>query len=329
MAKKDNRYKFVYSPLFLGMSALFFLTTSLLLSGANYSIQKVSQISILTGFLETQYLSTTVSVLLTLAVTGVTASIIHILNYRHFHTGKDSLVLIFLYLIFLFSSPETIFFNVNTIAAPLFLLSLYYTINPANNHTNIFLASILISIATLFDFHLLALIPFIFYYSLIKSSFSIRSLIIFVGATILPYLFLFSIRYIVFEDASLYAQILWQKITTISVPHLNIDTVAHIILFAFSLYIAYRAVYSILNKLRSLKIIKATALLRFIVTAIVLTIIMLLNKEIKGEYMTLLAIPSAFIINEYLTSKKTDKNKRGEFLVLLIILTLSRVAEFM
>ncbi|MDD4656312.1 MAG: hypothetical protein PHR40_03145 [Bacteroidales bacterium] len=329
MAKKDNRYKFIYSPLFLGMSALFFLTTSLLLSGANYSIQKVSQISILTGFLETQYLSTTVSVLLTLAVTGVTASIIHILNYRHFHTGKGSLVLIFLYLIFLFSSPETIFFNVNTIAAPLFLLSLYYTINPANNHTNIFLASILISIATLFDFHLLALIPFIFYYSLIKSSFSIRSLIIFVGATILPYLFLFSIRYIVFEDASLYAQILWQKITTISVPHLNIDTVAHIILFAFSLYIAYRAVYSILNKLRSLKIIKATALLRFIVTAIVLTIIMLLNKEIKGEYMTLLAIPSAFIINEYLTSKKTDKNKRGEFLVLLIILTLSRVAEFM
>lgn len=329
MAKKDNRYKFVYSPLFLGISALFFLTTSLLLSGANYSIQKVSQISILTGFLETQYLSTTVSVLLTLAVTGITASIIHILNYRHFHTGKDPLVLIFLYLIFLFSSPETIFFNVNTIAAPLFLLSLYYTINPANNYTNIFSASILISTATLFDFHLLALIPFIFYYSLIKNSFSIRSLIIFVSATILPYLFLFSIRYIVFEDASLYAQILWQKISTISVPHLNIDTVAHIILLAFSLYIAYRAVYSTLNKLRSLKIIKATALLRFILTAIVLTIIMLLNKEIKGEYMTLLAIPSAYIINEYLTSKKTDKNKRGEFLVLLIILTLSRVAEFM
>ncbi|MFA6770689.1 MAG: hypothetical protein WCR71_05905 [Bacteroidales bacterium] len=329
MSKSNNRYKFVSSPFFLGFYSLFFLITSLILSAGTYSPPRESQISILTGLLETQYLSSTISVLLTLAVTGITASIIYILNHRHFNTGKSSSVLVFLYLIFLFSSPQTIFFNGSTIAAPLFLLSLYYTINSSNESMGIFSSGVLISVATLFDFHLFALIPFIIYYSLVKSSFSFRSLIIFLSALILPYLFTLSIRYIAFEDATLFAQLFWLNISSVSAPRVNIDTVAHVSLLVSSLFIAYRAIYSILHKLSSYKIIKATALIRFIVTAIIFATIVLLHKNIQGKFMTLLAIPASYIISEYLTNKNTNQNQRGEFLVLLIILVLTRVAEFM
>ena len=329
MATNNNRYKFVYSPFFLGLYSLFFLATSLFLSSGIYSPPRDFQVSVLTGFIDTQYLSSTISVLLTLAITGLTAAIIYILNFRYFNIGKSSSVLVFLYLIFLLSSPKTIFFTGNTIAAPLFLLSLFFTFDSTNEHINIFYAGALISGATLFDFHLFALIPFIIYYSLIKSSFSFRSIIMFLSATILPYLFVFSIRYILFEDASLFAQIIWSNISSISAPHLNIDSVANVCLISFSLFISYRAIYSITNKLSNLKSIKANALIRFIVTALVFAAIMLLNRDVQGEFMTLLAIPIAYILNEYLTSKNTDKNKRGEFLVLLIILALTRVAEFM
>lgn len=326
---RNNRYKFVGSPFFLGLYSLFFLITSLLLSGGVYSPSREIQVSVLTGFIDIQYFSTTLSVLLTLVITGVTAAIIYILNHSFFNIGKSSTVLVFIYLIFLFSSPQTIFLSGSTIAAPLFLLSLYYTVNSGNNHVNIFASGILISIATLFDFHLFTLLPFIIYYSLIKSSFSFRSLILFLSAIVLPYIFAFSIRHIVFEDASLFAQILWLDISSISAPHLNIDTVAHASLFFFSLFIAYRAIYSILNKLSSYKTIKATALVRFIVTAIIFAAIILLHNHIQANYMTLLAIPASFVVNEYLTSKNTSQTKRGEFLVFLIILALTRIAEFM
>ena len=329
MVTKNNRYKFVYSPFFLGLYSLFFLVTSLYLSSNIYSPPRDFQISVLTGFIDTQYLSCTISVLITLAITGLTAAIIYILNYRYFNTGKSSSVLVFLYLIFLLSSPKTIFFTGNTIAAPLFLLSLFFTFGSTNEHINIFYSGTLISIATLFDFHLFILIPFIIYYSLIKSSFSFRSIIMFLSAIILPYLFVFSIRYILFEDASLFAQIIWSNITSISAPHLNIDSVANVCLISFSLFIFYRAISSITNTLSNLKSIKANALIRFIITALALAAIMLLNRDIQGEFMTLLAIPISYILNEYLASKNTDKNKRGEFLVLLIILALTRITEFM
>lgn len=328
MAKKNNRYSFVSSPFVLGLYSLFFLITSLILSAGKYSPPRDSQVSILTGFLETQYLSPTISVLLTLAITGITAFLIYSLNYRHINTGKGSFVLVFLYFIFLLSSPRTIFFDGSTIAAPLFLLSLYYTINSRDEHMNNFSAGILISTATLFDFHLIALIPFITYYSLTKSSFSFRSLIAFISAVTLPYLFVFSIRYMAFEDATLFAQIFWSNISTISFPHLNIDTVAHGCLLLSSLFITYKAIYSILNQLTSYKIFKATALMRFIVTAAVFAAIVLINKDIQSKYMTFLAIPLSYIVNEYLTNKDTNLNKKGEFLVFLTILALTRVAEF-
>lgn len=329
MSKSNNRYKFVSSPLFLGLYSLLFLASSLVLSGGAYSPIRESPISVLTGFLDIQSISATISVLLTLAITGVTAVIIYILNYRHFNTGKSSWTLLFLYFIFLFSSPQNIFLDGSIIAAPLYLLSLYFTIKSSKEQIDIFSAGILISAASLFDYHLLALIPFLIYYSLVKSSFSFRSLVIFISAIILPYLFVFSIRYIVFEDASLFAEIIWLNISSIRAPHLNIDSVAHVSLILFSLFIAYRAIYSTINKLTSIKIIKATALTRFTVTAILFAVIMLLYRDIQASFMTLLAIPASYLLNEYLTSKNTDKNKRGEFLVFLIILALARVAQFM
>lgn len=330
MSNKKSRYRFVSSPFFLGLYSLTLLATSLILSMGIYSPPRDAQISVLTGFLEVQHLSTTISFLLTLAVTGATASIIYLLNSRYFNTGKHSMSLVFLYLIFLFSTPQTVFFSGSIVAAPLFLLSLYYTIDSGNKTVSIFSSGILISVATLFDFHLLPLILFIAYYSLVKSSFSFRSLVLFLSAVVLPYLFIFSIRYIVFEDATLFAQIIWSSnISSMSFPHLNIDTVADICLIFFSLFIAYRAIYSILNKVSSYKIIKAMALIRLIVIAFVFAIIILLNREVQAEFMTLLAIPISFIINEYLTNKNTNQTKRGEFLVFLIILALTRVAEFM
>ncbi|MDD2419255.1 MAG: hypothetical protein WC077_01550 [Bacteroidales bacterium] len=323
-----NKYSFVSSPLFLGLAAILATASSLFLSGGKYSMPSNEWIPLLSGFTDINFYSATTSVLLTIAFTGITSVILYNLNSRHVVTGKSSMSLVFLYVILQFSSPSTIFFSGVTVAAPLVLLSFSNTLVTNKDDRTLFNASFLISTASLLDFKMVVFVLPVFYYSLRSNSFSIRNLFLSIGSFALPYLLVFSLRHIFFQDTSLFAELLWRDLAALSAPQLKIESVANMVLLVYALYIAYRSFSTLLLKLSSYKIVKAMALVRFMVLVIITSSIILFYPQADGNYISLLAIPASFLLNEY-PGKDNSKNKRVELLILLILIFLYRLSEFM
>ncbi len=325
---KESRYKFVSSPFFLGVYLIFILVTSFILSDGLINYNSTKWIPLFAGVLDIESISTTISVLIAVAIISFTAFTLYIVNEKIFSCGKSSSSLFLIYLILLLSSPETIFFSGATAAAPLFLWSLYYSMITKDGDKNLFMALFLISLATLFDFHAVVLLPFILYYSLITSSFALRGVLVAVGAVLVPYVLIFSFRYLMFDDTSLFAELLVSDFLSVSPPYIKLESVAKIVLVIFLVLIISRSLISIFSIISRYKVVKSIGLVRNITVMLVLIATMLVYRESQGMLTNLLAMPLSFIIVEYLSLKSTNKYRRVEFLVLLIIIVLNRVAQF-
>jgi len=325
---KESRYKFVSSPFFLGLYLIFMLVTSFVLSDGQIDFTPAKWIPIFAGVLDTESISTTISVLSAVAIISFTAFSLYFVNEKIFSCGKSSSSLFLIYLILLLSSPETIFLSGATVAAPLFLWSLYYSMITKEGDKNLFMALFLISLATLFDFHSVVLIPFILYYSLVTSSFALRGILVAVGAILVPYILLFSLRYLMFDDTSLFAELLVTDLLSFSSPYIYLESVAKIVLIIFMVLIITRALISIFSIINRYKVVKSIGLVRNISLMLVLIGAMLIYRESQGMLTNLLALPLSFIIVEYLSLKSTNRYRRVEFFVLLILIVLNRVAQF-
>lgn len=325
---KESRYKFVSSPFFLGLYLIFMLVTSFVLSDGQIDFTPVKWIPIFAGVLDTESISTTISVLTAVAIISFTAFSLYFVNEKIFSCGKSSSSLFLIYLILLLSSPETIFLSGATVAAPLFLWSLYYSMITKEGDKNLFMALFLISLATLFDFHSVVLIPFILYYSLVTSSFALRGILVAVGAILVPYILLFSFRYLMFDDTSLFAELLVTDLLSFSSPYIYLESVAKIVLIIFMVLIITRSLISIFSIINRYKVVKSIGLVRNISLMLVLIGAMLIYRESQGMLTNLLALPLSFIIVEYLSLKSTNRYRRVEFFVLLILIVLNRVAQF-
>ncbi|MDZ4059524.1 MAG: hypothetical protein U1D64_05715, partial [Bacteroidales bacterium] len=123
----EKKYRFVSSPLFLGLFFVGLFLSSLYLSDGLSNPYQASFIPALAGFIDADSLSTTFSVLLCIALLSFTSVSIFIVNEKIFSCGKRSLSLSLFYLIFAISSPEAIFFTGAVAAAPLLLWSLYFS----------------------------------------------------------------------------------------------------------------------------------------------------------------------------------------------------------
>ncbi len=301
--KRDKRYTFVAHPLFIALCFTAMLGSAL-------------------------YISTTAPALYSIASTGFTAALIYNLNNRFFSFGKNSLTVAFLYLLLVYSSPVNIYFSNTTIVAPLLLLTLFYTLKTNKGQAEQFYTGFFFSIATLLDFRLLPLIPFILYFSVTGSSFSARSIFMFLISLLIPYIFTFSVRYIFFDDVSLFWSSIIASLGSFSSPVIKVNNVAEALLIIMILYITIRAIYTLLNSLSRYKSSKSASITRSIIIAIVLTIIMLIYRENQPAFMHLIAIPLSFILSEYLTHPNTNRFKRVEFLVFIVFLVVTRAAEF-
>jgi hypothetical protein len=325
---KESRYKFVSSPFFLGLYLIFMLVTSFILSDGQIDFTPAKWIPIFAGVLDTESISTTISVLTAVAIISFTAFSLYFVNEKIFSCGKSSSSLFLIYLILLLSSPQTIFLSGATVAAPLFLWSLYYSMITKEGDKNLFMALFLISLATLFDFHSVVLIPFILYYSLVTSSFALRGILVAVGAILVPYILLFSFRYLMFDDTSLFAELLVTDLLSFSSPYIYLESVAKIVLIIFMVLIITRSLISIFSIINRYKVVKSIGLVRNISLMLVLIGAMLIYRESQGMLTNLLALPLSFIIVEYLSLKSTNRYRRVEFFVLLILIVLNRVAQF-
>lgn len=326
---RDNRYSFAFSPLFAGIySAILLITAVIMALNSENNEQVIRGVPVLFSFLETDHLSVSTSILLSLLFLLLTSTSLYLHNVRIYSTGKSSLSLVFIYLILVFSSRDSIYFSGSTIASLLFVWSLYYSMLSAKGDSELFLSGFFISAASLFDFHIVAALPFIMYYSLVSTSFAIRGLVLYLVSVAIPLLFALSLRYLIFNDLDIFIDLFWRDIVSFASPFLKLESVADILLLVFAIFIIYRAVSKIFSRINRYKIVKSIGLTRSLSMLILLSALLVLYRDIQGNFMPLLAIPASMIVNEYLSIEDLSKNRKVEFFIFLILIAITRVSHF-
>lgn len=322
---RKERYNYVTSP-----AVLFLLSVSLYIS-ALYAPDKGftnEWIPILISFVDTSFYTKGISIILSSLAIGFTAISIYFIGLRMLGTGKNKLVLPLIFLILVLISPDAIYFSGSSFASPLLLWSLYFTIQSKNNDLNCFISGFLITIAILFDPHVTLLIPLFFYFIFISRGLSMRTIILILTAILIPLIFLFSLRFLLFEDALLFSDLMLTDLLKISTFDFSLKSVAEFTIMASYAVTLMSAVAYILSDRRGCSIIKSLTQTRFILLLFFCVLLLFLYPDTRGSLTTVLAVPACVVVSEYLTNYDKSNKNRIQFLVLIILVIVSRISDF-
>ncbi len=326
--KDEHRYRFVYSPFFLGLMTLLLLVSSVLLSPVSFYNTRFNWIPLLAGFVNLETLSPALSVFLSLSFHLITVILLYRFNEKLFTCGKSSLQLAFTYLVFALTPESTIFFSGSSIAAPLLMSSIYFSLLSKDDDNNLSIAAFLISLATMFNFLLVFMIPVILFYSLQSSSFELRKFVLSILVVLMPYIFVVSIRHLIFGDASIFLELLWTDIASVSAPAINAGNLADIVLIISFVVVFYRSVISVGKVVNRYKTLKYSSILRNIMVFLFLSLISLFYPAYGTQLFVLISIPMSLLIYESVSMESNLKARRAEFFVLMIFIAISRIAHF-
>ena len=321
------RYRFVYSPIFLGLYAILMLISSLKLNLSSFEKFKPETLPLLSKIFNTGSLTSEWSALVVIGLILLTSALLYIYNDKVFNCGNPSVTAPMIFVIFVLTPPTTLVFSGSFLAAPLVLSSIYLSLFTKDNDKNIVLSVFLISAATLFDFHLLVVVPLIFYFSLQSSSFELRNIVIAVLMFALPYVFTISARHIFYGDSGLIIDGIISDFRGISAPVIKIDSVAGGILNLSFMLVFLRSIMMVERLSGTYKILKSAGVSRNIAFLVVLSIVSVLYPAIQPGLFFLISIPFSLIVSEYVTHESTSSNRRVEFLVLLIMIAVSRISD--
>lgn len=322
--KRIRKYNFVISPLFLGVFLILYYISALYIPFENNE----RWIPALIGFFEVDTLSGTASTVLATIFILATAVTLYFFNERNLMIGQSGLMLPVIYLIFAVTSPNTLSFSGVSVASLFVAWSLYYSLFTRDGEKELFTSGFLISIAALFDPHITLLIPLIIFFSLRSAIFSARAVIIVLGSILIPFIFMFSVRYLFFEDALFFGEIYLTDLKSITYPSLGLKNVSEIVVtLSLFIYLCFTISY-VASNINRYKILKSKSFSRFIATIIFTSLIVIFYPQ-SGEGLTqVIAIPGSVLVSEYISQKEKPTRKRIGFLLILIFLTMSRIASF-
>lgn len=327
--RERARYRFVNSPFILGLFALAMLASSFFIISNTVGLNNPERIIFLNNIIDTGMLDPQHSALIMFAIILLTSVTLYAFNLKTFSCGKPNSVAPLLYVIFVLTPPDALIFSGAAVAAPLVLTSVYISLFTKDNDRNLVLSVFLISLATLFDSHLVLIVPLILYYSLQSSSFNFRNIVLAVVVLALPYIFIIFGRDLAFgDDGAVMSQIV-SDLKRISAPVVIIKSPAGVFLVVAFMLVIYRAVISAGKYSGTYKILKSAGVSRNVILMILLGLISLLYPESQPSLFSLLSVPLALIVAEYTTNDNTSNHRRAEFFVLLIMIAINRIADFM
>ncbi|MFA6334062.1 MAG: DUF6427 family protein [Bacteroidales bacterium] len=320
--KSVRKYQFVTSPFFLGIFLILYYISALYIPVENNE----RWIPALIGFFDFESLSRFGSVSLATIFILATAISLYIFNERNLLIGKNGILLPIIYLIFTVATPKTLYFSGVSIASLFVVWSVYYSLFTRRGDKELFIAGFLISLAALFDPHITLLIPLILFFSLRSAVVSARTVIVVLSSILIPFAFMFSFRYLFFEDAMFFGEIYLTDLKSICYPSLNLKNVADIVLtLSLFVYLCCSINY-VLNNINRYKTLKCNSFSRF-TSMIILTSLIVMFYPQSGEGLTqIIAIPGSVLVTEYISSTEKPTRKRIGYLLILIFLSISRIA---
>lgn len=327
--REKTRYRFVYSPIFLGLFAIGMLASSLMLNGNISDKAHSGSITFLKGIFDSGYLNPEHSAAIVIILTIITSVILYFFNSRVFSCGRPFSTAPLIFFIFVLTPETSLVFTGTTIATPLVLYSLYISLFTKDNDRNLVLSVLLVSVATLFDPHLIPVVPLILYYSLRTSSFDLRNIVISVIMVVLPYVFIISLRHLFYDDNGDVINQVFTDLKAISAPGILVDSLAGLLLVFTFVLIFYRSAVMVGKVSGTYKIIKSASVSRNVVLMILLSLVTFFYPETQPAFFYIISLPLSLIVAEYITHGTTSAEKRAEFFVLLIMIALNRVTAFL
>jgi hypothetical protein len=322
---KKRGYNFVANPLFLGLILVLLYLSALYAPDKSFTSE---WIPILISFFDTSFYTREISIILSSLAIGFTAISLYFIGLNLLGTGKNKFILPLLFLIFVYMSPESIYFSGSSFAAPLFLWSIYFTIQSKKSDLNCFIAGFLISLSLLFDPHTAILIPLVLYYIFISRGFSLRNAVYIITSILIPFVFLFSLRYILFQDATLFAELLISELIKISTFEFTLESVSESTIIAAFTVILLSAAAHILSERGRYGIIKSIAYTRFIMLLFFCVLVLVLYPGAEGSLSTIIAVPASVVASEYLVNYEKSNKHHIQFLILIMLVIVNRIADF-
>ncbi len=321
--KRVRKYIFVTSPVFLGIFLMLLYISALYIPVENNE----RWIPALIGFLDFESISKSVSIIIASVFLISTAISLFIFNERNLMIGHRGIMLPVIYLIFAVASPKTLYFSGISVASLFVVWSLYYSLFSRKGDKEMFIAGFLIAVAALFDPHVTLLMPLIIFYSLRSSVLTARGVAVMIGSVMVPFIFMFSFRYLFFDDALFFGEIYLTDLKDICYPRIGLKNVADIVLaLTTSIYLVF-AISNSLSNINRYKILKSNSFSRFISWIVFSALIMVFYPKSGEAFIQILAIPGSVLVAEYITQTEKPTRKRVGFLLVLIFLSISRIAS--
>ncbi|MFA5712767.1 MAG: hypothetical protein WC960_01145 [Bacteroidales bacterium] len=327
MAKKGRLYSTLLSPPLLGIIALALLITAFPLLNRDLFYSKTVWIPILSGVIEFDFLSPVISTLITFAITGVNCYIITTIDNNLLKNSPGRRVSVFLYLIILFTIPQTLFFSGATVATPLLLLSIYRSTLPPVRDKELAESALLLSIATLFEPLLLFFLPFALLYISLNKHATIKNTLLYITSFLFIPLLAIATRYLFFDDLKLFLTIYVERISSLSYRAIGLNSPISLLLLLLSLFLALKiALYAIFNLLKYKRVKEIS--IRYIVTLFLLLLgSIFLYQSYAPQLLYILAPPATLLLREYLLqSQKKRADGTNHLLLLILTVVIWRVA---
>lgn len=279
------------------------------------------------SFTDISQMGTSLSKSIATMLLVINALSLYSIGLRSLSTGANKFLLPLIYLLFVLISPASLRFSGASAAAPIMLWSIYFSISPKQSDLHFFISGFLASLAALFEPSLALIILLVLLLAFSSRGVNIRSFITLLSSVILPFSFILTIRYVLFNDALLFAELYLNEFINISPLDFSINSFADIVLFAALIVVLISSLWYIAQKRGNYKINKSRAVNRFSLLLGAIVVVLVLFPDNTSSMAPVVAIPVSVVINEYLLNYEKSNKHKVQWAILLSLMLVARISE--
>jgi len=326
--RRGNKYcSIILEPWILILYMLLLLSAAVLLSFDNVSSNSNLYIPALAGFLDMEripYLFLLSVGLLSFILTIIS---IYYVSEELFASSRRSRLISSMYAIFALINPSVILFSGASIASLAMIWSIYFIIKSKNSNSAIFISPFFASIASLFYPYIALIIFLSIFFVLNLKELNVRNITVSLIGALFPFIFVVTLRYIFFEDISVFAELLMNEIMNISRPEIRVTSVPEILQILLLIVVALNSVSSVMRTIRFYRVEESSVLSKMIVLFLFLILANIVYPDTYGSYMAFIAIPMALIVCEYVNpiGGNTGRIRGADLLILFMIILMTRI----
>jgi len=245
-----------------------------------------------------------------------------------FASSKRSKSIALMYAIFALVNPSVVLFSGASVASIAMIWSIYFIIKGKNSSSSaIFVSPFLASVASLFYPYIAFIVLLSIFFVLNLKELNIRMIIVSFIGILFPYIFVIALRYIFFEDVSVFAELLMNEFLNISRPEIRVTSVPEILQILLLTTVVLNSVRSVMRTIRFYRVEESSMLSRMIVLFVFLVLANIVYPDTYGSYMTFIAIPMAFIVCEYVNpiGGNIGRVRGADLLILYMVIFMTRI----